>query len=289
MRIFAFLLFLVFLVFAIFARWTYVCEIRQMCGDSGPDSLADVRLNNLMLRNENGDTLLYGYDQFAFDSTSLSLRLNENNRQFLDTLVDLMQADTTQRLTITGFYLPDETLAPGFFENMGIGRADAIRRLLTAMGLAEDDITIDHGIRTDSTLREPAEFKLYTYSGLPEEFATTAYTFTNMTFSDANFAFDSDEFRPGEPFKLYADSVRTYLELNPAKGMTIVGHTDDIGRSGYNVDLGLRRAKSAREYFRDMGVAADIAVDSKGETEPVAPNNSAPNRQKNRRVNFIIE
>jgi outer membrane protein OmpA-like peptidoglycan-associated protein len=288
MRILAFLFFLIFLVFAIFARWTYVCEIRQLCDDE-PAAPVDERLRNLMLLHEDGDTLLYGYDQFAFDSSSLTLRLNDNNRAFLDTLTDLLQADTTQRLTITGFYLATETLAPGFFENMGVGRADAIRQLLTAMGLPETIIDLDHATLTDSVLREPAAFKLYNFSGLPEEFATTAYTFTNMTFSDANFAFDSDEFRPGEPFKLYADSVRTYFALNPEKGMTIVGHTDNIGGRRYNLDLGLRRAQSAREYFRDLGVTADIAVDSKGKTEPVAPNNSAANRQKNRRVNFIIE
>jgi outer membrane protein OmpA-like peptidoglycan-associated protein len=289
MRILAFLLFLVFLVFAIFARWTYVCEIRQLCTDNTQETLTDLRLPTLLLRNENGDTLLQGYDQFAFDSTSLTVRLNDNNEAFLDTLVDMLQADTSQRLTITGFYLPDETLAPGFFENMGIGRADALRKLLVERGIAEAAITLDHGIRTDSILQEPVDFKLYTFSGLPDEFATTAYTFTNMTFSDANFAFDSDEFRPGEPFKLYADSVRTFLELNPEMGMTIVGHTDNIGGRRYNMNLGLRRAKSARAYFQDMGVSAAIKVDSKGLTEPVAPNNSASNRQKNRRVNFIIE
>lgn len=289
MRILAFLLFLVFLVFAVFARWTYVCEIRQLCTEPEADSLVDVRLKNLNLLNEDGDTLLSGYDQFAFDEGGLTPRLNANNQDFLDTLTDIMVADSTLRLTLTGFYLETETMAPAFFENMGLGRADAIRQLLRARGLHEDRMPLDHGISADLPLVAPMAFQVYTYTGVPEEYASTAYTFTNMTFSEANFAFDSDEFRPGDPFKLYADSVATYFSLNPEKGMTIIGHTDNIGTPKYNLDLGMRRARSARAYFLELGVENEIEVASSGEKEPVAPNDSPANRQKNRRVNFVIE
>ncbi|MCB9297603.1 MAG: OmpA family protein [Lewinellaceae bacterium] len=115
-----------------------------------------------------------------------------------------------------------------------------------------------------------------------------------MTFSDANFEYNSDVFKPGEPFKLYADSVKTYFDLNPEGILRIVGHTDSIASADYNLDLGMRRAQSARDYFRGLGIEAKIVVESQGEERPVAPNSNPDGsdnpegRQKNRRVNFIL-
>lgn len=78
--------------------------------------------------------------------------------------------------------------------------------------------------------------------------------------------------------------------------MTIIGHTDSIGSKEYNLDLGLRRAKNARQYFIDsLGVVAPIEVKSMGKSRPVAPNtlpdgsDNPEGRQKNRRVNFVLE
>ena len=56
----------------------------------------------------------------------------------------------------------------------------------------------------------------------------------------------------------------------------------------------MRRAKSAMQYFRELGVTVDIKTESKGEKEPVAPNavkgkDNPEGRQKNRRVNFVIQ
>ncbi len=287
MRILAFLFFLFFLLFAIVARWYYVCELRQLCGEE-PVVVEDIRLRTLQL-TEGDSVLLSGYDQFAFDSAGYQARLNDDNDAFLDTLATLLKADSTKKLTITGFYSEKEVdVMADFFENLGLARADHVRFLLMHRGIDEDRIDLDHGITADSLLQEPLSFAFYT-SGTPSEYSTTAYTFTNMTYSDANFKFDSDEFEPGGPCQMYADSVSQYLAINPESTLTIIGHTDNIGATDYNADLGLRRAKSAREYFLNLGIDNEILVESRGEKEPVASNSSAGNRQKNRRVNFVIE
>lgn len=282
MRTLAFLVFLVFIAYALAARWYYVCKVKNLCEDVP----ADVRLKTLQLTE--GDTvLLEGFDQFAFDSASVAPRLNENNQLFLDTLAAYLQQYPDKNLTITSFYRVSESeIQPGFYENIGVARAAEIRKELMKRGIEEQRVSLDHGLSEDEALQEPLLFELYV---TPEEFAKVQFSFTNMTFSDANFAFDSDEFRPGEPFLLYADSVKIYLDRNEEEKLTIIGHTDNIGQEQYNYNLGMRRAKSAREYFRELGVVADIEVDSKGETVPVAANDSAEGRQKNRRVNFVLE
>ncbi|TXB64488.1 OmpA family protein [Phaeodactylibacter luteus] len=292
MRFLAFLTFLAFLVFALLARWYFVCELRQACGPGAP---VDARLQTLQL-TEGEDVLLRGYDQLAFDSASLSPRTNANNITFLDTLAAILQARPNRNLTITALFRESEVgIAPGFFENLGLARADQLRKLLIKRGVPQDRFSLDYGISEDRRLREPALFNLYDPNAVAGGFEKVLFTFKNMTFSDANFAYNSAEFSPGASLRLYADSVQTYFSLNPDASMAIIGHTDSIGSDAYNLDLGLRRAESARAFFRDsLDVEVPIVVASEGESRPVAPNSTSQGadnpegRQKNRRVNFRL-
>ena len=290
MRFLAFLTFLLFCVFTLFARYYFVCDLKQLCAEE--EIVEDIRLKTLRL-TEGDSTILQGYDQFVFDSSSVSPRLNDDsdisNTAFLDTLASILKLDSTKNLAITGFFRPSEKDMPGdFLENLGLERANSIRKMLEARGVSEDRMTLDHGVSPTDTLSAPITFDLY-LAGEPDEFERLQFTFTNMTISDANFEFDSDVFRPGEPFVLYADSVKTYLELNPDKSLTIIGHTDNKGKDWYNNKLGKRRAESAREYFEELGVRSKIVTKSEGEKRPVASNNTDAGRQKNRRVNFVLE
>ena len=110
-----------------------------------------------------------------------------------------------------------------------------------------------------------------------------------MTFSGDNFAYDDDTFKPGKALMSYADSVNVYLQNHPDKQLTIIGHTDSQGSDAYNLDLGLRRAKSVKAYFEALGIGNVINAESKGETQPVVPNDTKANQEKNRRVNFLID
>jgi outer membrane protein OmpA-like peptidoglycan-associated protein len=53
--------------------------------------------------------------------------------------------------------------------------------------------------------------------------------------------------------------------------------------------LSLARAESTRNYLADRGVAAGrIAVDGRGEHEPIADNYSEAGRARNRRVEIFV-
>ena len=291
MRFLSLFVFLLFCVYVLAARWYFVCQVRQLCGE---EQVEEARLKTLRL-TEGDSAILKGYDQFAFDSASYQPRLNSNNEAFLDTVAALLKTNPDRNMTITAFYRDGEKgIKPGFFENIGLARADQIRKLLMKRGVAQSRISLDHGLSEDAQLKEPLLFDLYDPNNIPSDFEKVVFTFKNMTFSDANFEYNSDVFKPGEPFKLYGDSVKTYLGLNTDALIRIVGHTDSIGSADYNLDLGMRRAQSARDYFRELGVEAKIEVESAGEERPVAPNthpdgtDNPEGRQKNRRVNFIL-
>jgi outer membrane protein OmpA-like peptidoglycan-associated protein len=289
MRVFS-IGFLVFLVFAIFSRWYFVCELRHHCGE---EPVAPSRAMTLTLKD--GDkTILQGYEQFSFPLNSFEPEMTPNNQEFLTKVAEYLKQFPEKNITLTGRYLESEKGAKsGIFENIGIARASAIGRLLGKMGLDEKRISIDYQMVKGDLLDEPVSFSLFTPK--PEDYDRPSYTFTDNTFSDANFEFNSDAFRPGEQCIIYADSVKSYLDIHPEMLLSIIGHTDSVGTEKYNYDLGLRRAKNASKYFRELGVKAKINVSSKGKTQPVAPNSkpdgsdNPDGRQKNRRVNFKIE
>jgi len=292
----ALLIFLLFIAFGLWGRWYYICHLRHLCAS---EQRVEETVRPLTLQLMQGDSVvLDGYEEFYFEQGEITPEMTPDNEAFLDTVAAILRANTTLNLDITGLYRDssEQNLRTGYFENIGLPRAEAIRRRLTERGIdGNNRITLDFA-SGDEELTSPLEFDLYVPE-LPSEFEQTAFTFTNMTFSaDASFAYDSDEFNPSAQVVSYADSVQKFLELNPEMMLTIVGHTDSIGSHAYNDDLGLRRAQNARAYFRDsLGVEAPIEVETAGKRRPVAPNSNPDGtdnpegREKNRRVNFIIE
>lgn len=75
------------------------------------------------------------------------------------------------------------------------------------------------------------------------------------------------------------------LKANPARDVVLEGHTDSVGTNEYNLGLGRRRAKAVKAKLAGFGVAPGrLKVKSYGESRPVAPNDTAAGRAKNRRV-----
>lgn len=68
-----------------------------------------------------------------------------------------------------------------------------------------------------------------------------------------------------------------------------VGHTDSVGNDEANLKLSEARAKAVADFLVAEGLQADtVSSVGKGESEPVAPNDSAAGRQQNRRVDLVI-
>lgn len=83
--------------------------------------------------------------------------------------------------------------------------------------------------------------------------------------------------------------IAAVLTENPAVKIKIVGHTDADGADPANLDLSKRRAASVKnELVRSFTIdASRIETEGKGETQPVAANDTPSNKALNRRVEFI--
>lgn len=83
--------------------------------------------------------------------------------------------------------------------------------------------------------------------------------------------------------------LSAFLNQYPERSVIIEGHTDSVGSDDYNMGLSQRRADTVKSYLLSQGIAANRVVSvGKGETTPVADNNTATGRQMNRRVEVII-
>ena len=73
-------------------------------------------------------------------------------------------------------------------------------------------------------------------------------------------------------------------------GLSVEGHTDNVGSDSYNQSLSERRAETVRSYMVSSGVPRQtVSARGFGESKPIAPNDTNEGRQRNRRVEIIIE
>ena len=103
---------------------------------------------------------------------------------------------------------------------------------------------------------------------------------------DAFFGFDQSTLRPDAVAAL--DELVARLEsVARVSRVSVVGHTDSVGPVDYNQRLSERRAEAAKAYLVERGIPAEqIDTRGEGELKPSFPNDTAENRQRNRRVDI---
>lgn len=293
MRAFLFGLF-VYAIFFVFGRWFFVCETLGKCDNTEQQTSIPDREKSLYLYD--ADTLIAGpFNHFYFKKDSITPVLDASNETFLNELQDWLNQNPDRKVMITGVNTDTEKASwkSKIYEFPGIARAAFVENLLERKGIDQKRIETGYETVDSVTVRQPLLFKIMprvskTGYDIPQ------YRFEDNTFSDANFAFNSAQFTPGVQLAEYADSVKTFLDINPDYMLTIIGHTDSIGTEEYNMTLGLARANSAKEYFEELGITRSINTVSMGKTQYVAPNSNPDGsdnelgRQKNRRVNFKL-
>jgi len=85
--------------------------------------------------------------------------------------------------------------------------------------------------------------------------------------------------------------ILQYMKADPtANHIMLDGYSDNSGNRLTNRELSRRRALAVMDYFKENGLQeSQITIRFHGEQYPVAPNNNAVNRAKNRRVSVRLE
>lgn len=114
---------------------------------------------------------------------------------------------------------------------------------------------------------------------------------TRDTITIPSVLFDVNSAALKPAVKKILDSVAAVISNHNSTQVDINGHTDNTGSVEKNEQLALNRATAVRNYLAGKlpALAASISAAGKGQSMPIADNNTAEGRARNRRVEVIIK
>ncbi len=209
---------------------------------------------------------------------------------------DYVKTNPNKKLAITGYYKSDENNTSSY-ENLGIARAEAVKKYMIQKGVPAE-IMETFGKLNDSMIPDengilygPIKLDMDTIEA--ENAADTAKMAMceELRKNPLVVYFNTGQSTTGinasqkEKFKAIAECLQT---LNTS--VRIIGNTDNTGSDDLNNNLGQARANFGKNYLIKQGVSADkISTSSNGENSPVASNENANGRSKNRRIEITIK
>lgn len=106
-------------------------------------------------------------------------------------------------------------------------------------------------------------------------------------FNDIHFDFDKYDIK--DEAKPVLKSVADYLIKNSAEKVLIEGHCDERGTSEYNLGLGDRRSKAAKDYLVSLGIPSSrVDTISYGKEKPLCNEHNEDCWARNRRAHFVV-
>ena len=111
-----------------------------------------------------------------------------------------------------------------------------------------------------------------------------------VSYLGAQVHFDFDRHSLRTEAKKALDELVSFLDQQE-KPVTILveGHTDNIGSTSYNQELGRRRSLTVARFFQPFSDLIEISTKSYGENQTATNNNTPMGRQLNRRVELKIQ
>ncbi|MFH1689392.1 MAG: OmpA family protein [Candidatus Eisenbacteria bacterium] len=176
-------------------------------------------------------------------------------------------------------------LAAGF----GDARAEALRATLDLERYLQGDLRRElEQLRAESKTRQDELFDAL--SQMEGKFASIRRDARGTIVSLADILFDFDKATLQRNVEFNLVKIATILNQFAEMEILIEGHTDSIGTEEYNLDLSQRRAKAVYEFLASQDVDPNrMSWDGYGESRPVADNSTDEGRQRNRRVDLVIQ
>ncbi|WP_420573399.1 OmpA family protein [Kordia sp.] len=272
------------IAFVLFSTWLYFgiryyeCNVKKLCEvPTTPKVVAPIEVEKVpkekplvylpFLIKKNEKTVTFT------DSTSNPLRVYYN----------YLNKNQKSELVITSFFNKAEN------GTIALSRCESVKKILADYGINTDRVVLQ-------TKQEDFKFQV-------NDLYEKGFAFEFQTMSDERIkaidkgiatkilyaGFGSKTFKPDNTLNAYAIELKNYLAKHPTKQVEIIGHTDSNGEAEANEWFGKERAKSVMLYFISQGIASDrLTISSKGETSPIAPNNTLEGQRLNRRIEINI-
>ncbi len=189
-------------------------------------------------------------------------------------------------LIITGQYYKDEP-NPTSYENLGLARAAAVRDLLKG-DIPPERIRLASQLMGEFSGDKSAYFPSVRF-GWAEAEVEKSEVVELADRAIILFPYNSVQKDADPAIDNYLNDLAKRLQTTN-ETVTLTGHTDSDGTETYNFNLGQQRAQVIRDILIRKGVKrAQIKVLSKGETQPVASNETEAGKHQNRRVEVELQ
>jgi OmpA-OmpF porin, OOP family len=211
----------------------------------------------------------------------------------IDSLALYAKMNPTKKITVTGHYTAEEKNGTSF-ENLGLARADELKKILISRGITDKNILTDSKL-DDSLTYSPADTLVGGITMAINNEAAAAPVATKPVedlFEPRNVYFNTgkNSLNVDADLKNYLEKANKYLQSHTDKKLMVTGHTDNVGDAAKNMELSANRAAFVKEALTKEGIAGTrIESTGKGPAEPIADNNTAEGKAKNRRVSIQIQ
>ena len=167
-------------------------------------------------------------------------------------------------------------------EQAGTARAERVKALFTE--LPSEDIYTAARAAGDCETTKEMELHELKYKWVIRNEDVIEHFDRTLVF----YKYDSDQEITNNNVLKFFEQLSTFLE-DTSRKVVLIGHTSDEGEEDYNQELGLKRATEFKDHLISLGVRPEqVSVQSKGETQPIASNETEEGRAKNRRVEIQI-
>lgn len=198
-----------------------------------------------------------------------------------DSIVHTMKKGQTLELINEYFEQENQVMASG---DLGLVRSARLKELFIAKGIAAEDIKLRSIARSDSSGK--AYRLMNTFHARHVFMNDQVKELDNKTL--IYFKYASNQQASDVLVNQYLSDLVSRLK-NTDEKIRLVGHTDDDASDDHNMKLGLQRALLIKNLLVARGIKGSrIKVSSKGEEEPISPNDTEENRKLNRRVELTL-
>ncbi len=275
------------LVLVLSGAWFWFCQNWHCCWVRGvccANSITEKAVAPAATTPETTKNLAAENGPLVFNWSNEKATTTDKFPAFKDAQLANMTADNF--LEITGYYYPEEENTSQF-ANMGLARANDIKQRFT------DKIPPER-IRIKAQLRSKADDKVKSNAFESAKFSWIAAEKKEEVVEEledrmlVRFPYNSTQKVRNPEIDNYLSNLATQLQKSGEK-VLLTGHTDNKGDEAYNNKLGLQRANVIRDILIRKGVDKSlIMVESKGEKQAIATNDTEEGRQANRRTEIKI-
>lgn len=252
--------------------------------------------NAFAISDADGDFNIKINDNFNFKTSNFSILepISTGVTSEVIRLKNYLLANPLKDIDITGYYRSDETNNSAY-PNLGLARANVVKNYLISQGVPSRQIDTHGQLNDDinpddaNTLFGPLKFGIVTFEeGAIDEALEAACEAIRKNPLVLHFNTGEAQINlTAEQRQKIADMSRCVDKLGVK--VQIVGHTDNTGDAANNMTLGQGRADFGKSYLVRNGIlSSNIEATSKGQTEPIADNNTEEGRKENRRTVITI-